>query len=87
MPLRKYEVCDKYTKTAGTVTVEADDVHEAAEKYVEQVYRYDDDIRADGSIRVLVTRPDGETFEFVVHVDYEPTYHAKMIHKEATDAR
>jgi hypothetical protein len=81
MPLRKYEVCDEYTKTAGTVTVEADDVREAAEKHVEQVYQYDYDLACGGGIRVYVTRPDGETFEFVVHVDYGPTYHAKMIHK------
>jgi hypothetical protein len=83
----KYEVCNKHTKTAGTLTVEADDLHEAAEKYVEQAYPYDYDLAIGGGIRVYVTRPDGETFEFVVHVDYGPTYHAKMIHREARDAR
>jgi hypothetical protein len=84
MPLRKYEVCDEYNtkKSSGTRTVEADDLNEAAKKYVEQVYPRDYDLASDGGIRVYVTRPDGETFEFVVEVDYEPTYHAKMIHKE-----
>jgi hypothetical protein len=81
MASRTFGVTDEYAD--GWIGVEADDLHDAAERYVAKQYPCDPDLAQDGSIRVEVRRPDGEVFRFVVHIEYEPTYLAKMIHDQA----